>query len=183
MVGGLKKIVYGKNRRDKTIAIVLSQGGHSFGTTFTFNHDEFVLWQTAPRQLKVRLDAMLVYDDKHPNSLDKPVAVSPESIGGEYSCTFEVQSRSSGHKVRVKLPKRGIYALTAIDETDDAVRRYNVLIDGKDEVDVRFNYKKWTYYSVSDWVRRDEYDRSQGFINSKTKQPIKACGQESTAVF
>jgi len=93
MVGGLKNIVYGKNRRDKAIAIVLSQGG-SFGTTLTFNHDEFVLWQAAPRQLKVRLDAMLVYDDKRANSLDKPVAVSPESIGGEYSCTFEVQSRS-----------------------------------------------------------------------------------------
>jgi Tol biopolymer transport system component len=147
LADGIKRIFVASNEHKRTLASVATAGGVSFPTDFKFGHIGFFSFMDEERELKVKLNALIIFDD----DLETPKQIMNENnVNKMYACQFQVQSK--GYKFGVMLPDPGLYLVTAKDQTTSQVRQQTIIIDGAD-VSVQFDYGKagtgeWDYNEV-----------------------------------
>jgi hypothetical protein len=147
LADGIKRIFVASNEYKRTLASVATAGGVSFPTNFKFGHLGFFKIFQQSRELKVKLNALIIFDD----DLETPKKIMSENnLKNMYACTFNIDS--DANKYGIMLPDPGLYLVTAKDQTTRQVRRQTVIIDGAD-VNVQFDYGKtgtgeWDYNEV-----------------------------------
>jgi Tol biopolymer transport system component len=147
LADSIKRIFVASNEHKRTLASVATGGGVSFPTNFKFGHLGFFKIFQQTRELKVKLNTLIIFDD----DLETPKKIMSENnLKDMYVCTFKVDS--DGYKFGIMLPDPGLYLVTAEDQTTSQVRRQTIIIDGAD-VSVQFDYSKtgtgeWDYEDV-----------------------------------
>ena len=136
LADSIKRIFVASNEHKRTLASVAAAGGVSFPSNFNFGHLGFFSFMDSERELEVKLQALIIFDD----DLETPKKImNKNNIKGMYACQFKVQSK--GNKLGVMLPDPGLYLVTAQDQSDFSVRRQTIIIDGAN-VSVQFDYGK-----------------------------------------
>jgi len=136
LADSIKRIFVASNEHKRTLASVAAAGGVSFPSNFNFGHLGFFSFTDSERELKVKLNALIIFDD----DLETPKKImNKNNIKGMYACQFKVQSK--GNIFGVMLPDPGLYLVTAEDQSDFSVRRQTIIIDGAN-VSVLFDYGK-----------------------------------------
>ncbi|MBE9562618.1 MAG: hypothetical protein IMF12_07130, partial [Proteobacteria bacterium] len=142
LADSIKRIFVASNEHKRTLTSVAAAGGVSFPTKFIFNHLGFFSFMADEHELKVKLQALIVYD----GDLETPKKImNKNNLKDMYTCQFNVQSK--GVKIGVMLPDPGLYLITAQDHNDFSVRQQTILIDGAD-VSVQFDYGE---YGTGTW--------------------------------
>ncbi|MFK5969077.1 MAG: hypothetical protein QM487_03005 [Candidatus Marithrix sp.] len=142
LADSIKRIFVASNEHKRTLASVAAAGGVSFPTKFIFDHLGFFSFMADEHELKVKLQALIIYDD----DLETPKKImSKNNLKDMYVCQFNVQSK--GVKIGVMLPDPGLYLITAEDQTTYEVRQQTIIIDGAD-VSVQFDYGE---YGTGTW--------------------------------
>ncbi len=147
LADSIKRIFVASNEHKRTLTSGATNGGVSFPTKFIFEHLGFFSFMDDEHELKVKLQALIIYDD----DLETPKKIMNENnLKDMYACQFNVQSK--GVKLGVMLPDPGLYLVTAKDHNDFSVRQQTIIIDGAD-ITVQFDYSEsntaeWDYDEV-----------------------------------
>ncbi|MDM8565293.1 hypothetical protein QUF74_06530 [Candidatus Halobeggiatoa sp. HSG11] len=142
LADSIKRIFVASNEGKRLMASASTEGNTSFPNNFKFGHLGFFKIFQHSHELKVKLQALIIYDD----DLETPKKVmNKNNLKDMYSCTFKIDS--DGYIYHVMLPNPGLYLITAEDQTTYQVRKQTILIDGAD-VTVQFDYGE---YGTGEW--------------------------------